>query len=277
MRKIFYLALAVTLVACDQKGRKSRFGNEDGTATADAPKKNTDHKTGKTTAGAPVIGERVAANTQVRIAPDGDIAATLLDYIPVHAAPQKKGWYPVSIDIDITPEEYTKPVFRKGRKLKVNGLAAGVLERDMRLPVATNGEKMWATLNGYTEKKNIRNGTIIETALVNFLKQHKGRSLADIQPFIRNFQLEEEKSLKPYTLFFNYESGIDDPSPMYRVALVCQGDELIGVVHSRPMQIEGSTPKKMQRDFTVHFMKDIDKSLREDFCKKFNQFILAAD
>ncbi|CAL1516905.1 hypothetical protein [Chitinophaga sp. MM2321] len=273
MKKIFYLALAVILVSCNQKGKKSGFGIEEDTGNTTTPKTVTK----KPAATPPIIGERVTPGAVIRNNPDGDPLVSLLDYVPVHCASLKKGWYPVSLDIDITKEEYSKPIFSKGRKIKVNGVAAGQLERDMKLSVATNGKKMWATINGYTEKKNIRTGTIVETALVNYLRQHKGRSVEDMQPFIHNFQLEEETTLKPYTLYFNYESGIDDPSPMYRLALVCQGKSLIGILHTRPLELTGSTSKKMQRNFTMQFLNGIDKSLKDDFCYKFNKFITSVD
>ncbi|WP_212002708.1 hypothetical protein [Chitinophaga sp. HK235] len=276
MKKICYLVMAVVLFACNPD-KHSRFGNEDetGDKKTAANKKTANAKTAST---APIISERVAAGTVIRSGPNGDVIATLTDYIPVYCAPLKNGWFPVLVNIDITAAEYTKPLFRKGHKIKVNGVSAGVLEKDIRLPVATNGEKMWATLNGYTEKKNIRSGTIVETAVVNFLHQHKGHSEEDLTPFIHNFQLEEDKSaIKPYTLYFNYESGIDDPSPMYRIALVCQGKQLIGVVHSRPLELPGSSSRRLQRGFTIHFLNGIDKSLQEDFCTKFNKFIVSVD
>ncbi|WP_146151319.1 hypothetical protein [Chitinophaga niastensis] len=273
--KICYLALAVLLLSCDQKSKHNKYDNEEGTDTTETTTKKTTAK--KPAVTAPVVGERVSGAAIVRTGPDGDPIVSLLDYIPVRCAPVKKDWYPVNVDFDITPEEFSKPIFRKGRKIKVNGVAAGVLQRDIKLPVSTNGQKMWATINGYTEKKNIRGGTVVETALVSYLKQHKGRSIDDMQPFIHNFKLEEETTLKPYVLYFNYESGIDDPSPLYRLALVCQGKQLIAVLHARPMEVDGSTSRRLQRNFTVNFLNGIDKSLKEDFATKFNKFITSVD
>ena len=271
------LALAVLLASCNLKN-KSKYDNEEDTAANNShstTKKNTSPKIAG--AIAPIISERISGGATIYNNPGGEPVLSLTDYIPLRCAPIKKDWYPVSVDFDITKEEFSKPLFTKGRKIKVNGVAAGVLQRDMKLPVSTNGEKMWATINGYTEKKNIRNGSIIETALTAYLKQHAGRSTDDMQPFIRNFKLEEETALKPYVLYFNYESGIDDPSPLYRLALVFQGKQLIGVLHSRPLQLDGSATRRLQRGFTVNYLNGIDKMLKEDFASKFNKFILSVD
>lgn len=272
------LALAVLLASCNLKN-KSKYDNEEDTAANSSHSNTTKKSTPPKLAGAiaPVISERISGGATIYNNPGGDPIVSLQDYIPLRCAPVKKDWYPVSVDFDITKEEFSKPLFSKGRKIKVNGVAAGVLQRDMKLPVSTNGEKMWATINGYTEKKNIRNGSIIETALTAYLKQHAGRSTDDMQPFIRNFKLEEETALKPYILYFNYESGIDDPSPLYRLALVFQGKQLIGVLHSRPLQLDGSTTRRLQRGFTVNYLNGIDKMLKEDFAVKFNKFILSVD
>lgn len=276
MKRYSIVILLFALSACDLKYNTDKYGNEGNTnnrlatkaAIPAAPKKNTT---------SPIIGERVNGKAILRDQPNGQPVVTLLDYVPLRAAKLQKDWYPVNIDFDITPEEYRKPLFRKGRKLEVNGRPAGTLEKDIRLPVATNGEKMWATIEGYVDKKSLRSGSIIETALTTFLNQHKGRSIQDMEPFIHNFQLEEEKVLKPYKLYFNYESGIDDPSPLYRLALIFQGQQLIGVLHSRPLTLEGSTTRRLQRGFTVNYLPGIDQTLKDDFATKFNKFILTVD
>lgn len=271
------LALAVLLVSCNLDNKTSKYDHEEDTTVPAAG--NTKKPTPKpaATAAAPIIGERVKGNAVIVMRPGGEPVVSLLDYIPLRCAPAKKDWYPVSVDFDITKEEFSKPVFHKGRKIKVNGVPAGVLQRDIRLPVATNGTKMWATVSGFTEKKNIRAGTIIESALTSYLKQHAGRSADDMQAFIHNFKLEKETVLVPYVLYFNYESGIDDPSPLYRLALVFQGKHLIGVLHSRPLQLPGSSSRRLQRGFSVSYLNGIDKSLKEDFAGKFNKFILSVD
>ncbi|SKD00294.1 hypothetical protein SAMN05660461_1767 [Chitinophaga ginsengisegetis] len=270
------LTLAVLLVSCNLDNKPGKYDNEENVAKNN--KKNaTETATKPARSKAPIVGERINGAATILNNPGGEPLVTLVDYIPLRCAPVKKDWYPVSVDFDITKDEFSKPLFHKGRKIKVNGVDAGVLQRDIKLPVATNGEKMWATINGYTQKKSIRNGTIIESALSSYLKQHTGRSAADMEPFIHNFKLEEETTLKPYVLYFNYESGIDDPSPLYRLALVFQGKQLIGVLHSRPIQLDGGTPRRLQRGFTVNYLNGIDKSLKEDFAVKFNKFILSVD
>jgi hypothetical protein len=270
------LTLAVLLVSCNLNNKPSKYDNEENVAKNNK-KPVTETAAKPAPSKAPIVGERINGAATILNNPDGEPLVSLVDYIPLRCAPVKKDWYPVSVDFDITKDEFSKPIFHKGRKIKVNGVEAGVLQRDIRLPVATNGEKMWATINGYTQKKSIRNGTIIESALSSYLKQHTGRSSAEMEPFIHNFKLEEETTLKPYVLYFNYESGIDDPSPLYRLALVFQGKQLIGVLHSRPIQLDGGTPRRLQRGFTVNYFNGIDKSLKEDFAVKFNKFILSVD
>ncbi|MFY0254871.1 hypothetical protein ACDQ55_13060 [Chitinophaga sp. 30R24] len=269
------LGLTALLVSCNLKNKHSRYENEEGSGNADMKKNNI--TTTPATPAAPIMSERINGKANLFDKPGGTAIISLVDYVPLRCAPVKNDWYPVNLDFDITKEEFSKPVFHKGRKIKVNGVPAGILQQDLRLPVSTNGQKMWATLNAYTEKKNIRKGTIIETALASFLKQHDGRSTTALQPFIHNFGLEEETTLKPYVMYFNYESGIDDPSPLYRIALIFQSKQLIGVLHARPLQLDGCVTRRLQRGFTVHYLHGIDKTLQEDFAGKFNKFILSVD
>ncbi|RFS24832.1 hypothetical protein DVR12_06465 [Chitinophaga silvatica] len=277
MNRLSIAVLMLLLSACDLKYRPDKYKNEGSTEVDQPTRSAKPTSTPKNTSPAPIKGERVNQSAIVRDQPNGEPIVSLLDYVPLRCAPVKKDWYQVNVDFDISKDEFSKPIFRKGRKIEVNGVPAGTLERDIKLPVATNGEKMWATINGYTEKKSLRSGSIIESALSVFLNQHKGRSTQDMQPFIHNFQLEEETVLKPYVLFLNYESGIDDPSPLYRLALIFQGQQLIGILHSRPFELAGSNTRRLQRGFTVNFLNGIDQTLREDFATKFNKFIVSVD
>lgn len=276
MKRYSIVFLLLALSACDLKYNTDKYGNEGNTASRLATKASISDAPKKTTS-SPVIGERVNGNAMLRDKPNGQPVVALVDYAPLRVAKLQKDWYPVNIDFDITRDEFSKPLFRKGRQLEINGKPAGTLEKDIKLPVATNGERMWATIEGYVDKKSLRAGSIIESALTTFLHQHKGRSTQDMEPFIQNFQLEEEKILKPYIFYFNYESGIDDPSPLYRLAIIFQGKQLIGVLHSRPFTLEGSTTRRLQRGFTVSYLPGIDQTLKDDFATKFNKFILTVD
>lgn len=276
MKRILYVLPFLLLAACNQNLSYEQEKESGGTTSKVTTAKKTTG-TGNKKEGAPIRGERTNGNVTVRSRPEGDALLTLSDYVPLRCGPVKKGWYPVSIDIDISRDEYSKPLFRKGRKITVNGVAAGTLQRDTRLPVATDGKRMWATVNGYTEQLSIRKGTVIETALVKYLEQHSGRSVDQMQPFIRNFQLQEEKILKPYQQYLNYETGTDDPSPLYRLSLIFQGKQLIGVLHARPLTIRGAATKRLQRGFIVSFLPGIAPTLREDYCRKFNHFITSVD
>jgi hypothetical protein len=128
MKRYSIVILLFALSACDLKYNTDKYGNEGNTnnrlatkaAIPAAPKKNTT---------SPIIGERVNGKAILRDQPNGQPVVTLLDYVPLRAAKLQKDWYPVNIDFDITPEEYRKPLFRKGRKLEVNGRPAGTLEK----------------------------------------------------------------------------------------------------------------------------------------------------
>jgi hypothetical protein len=260
------------LIACEQNNQSS--GKKSKPATTTTKKKTA---TNTPTPATPITGERMNGVANIRNAIDGDILFSLNDFVRVDCAPLNNGWYQISTEIDITQQEYQRPILKKGRKLKFNGTVVGEIMQDMKIYPATNGKRMWATINGFTQKNNIRQGTIIETALTTFLKQHNNNSLDELKPFIKNFKLEEDKQFAPFTHYFNYESTIEDISPLYRMVLVFHNNQLIGVVHSRPLDITGTSSRKLKRGFKVDFFTNTPKKLQDDYSKKFNAFITAVD
>ncbi|MET6995738.1 hypothetical protein [Chitinophaga defluvii] len=273
MKQLLYLLCSMLLlIACEQNNKPGKKNK---------PTDNTTTQKKKTTPppapASPVVGERISGPANIRNTIDGDVIFSLNDYVRVNCAPASNGWYPVSIDIDITQQEYQRPILKKGRKIKMEGILVGEILQDIKIFPATNGKRMWATINGFTRINNIRTGTIIENALPLYLKQHNGNSINDIKPFIKNFKLEEDKQFTPFVQYFNYESGIEDISPLYRLVLVFHQNKLIGVVHARPLELAGTGKRKLKRDFAVNFFNGTDKKIQEDYIRKFNAFITAVD
>lgn len=273
MKQLLYLLCSMLLlIACEQNNKSGKKNK---------PTDNTTTQKKKTTPppapASPVVGERISGPANIWNTIDGDVIFSLNDYVRVNCAPASNGWYPVSIDIDITQQEYQRPILKKGRKIKMEGILVGEILQDIKIFPATNGKRMWATINGFTRINNIRTGTIIENALPLYLKQHNGNSINDIKPFIKNFKLEEDKQFTPFVQYFNYESGIEDISPLYRLVLVFHQNKLIGVVHARPLELAGTGKRKLKRDFAVNFFNGTDKKIQEDYIRKFNAFITAVD
>lgn len=224
-----------------------------------------------------IIGERVRGRVEVRDKPGGNVLFTLADSTLVTCAEDKDGWCAVGLYMSIPAGEYGTDTLRKGRKIVVDGKEVGEVVKDMYVTTSSTGRESWAGLSGYTQHGNIYPFSVIEHALQGYVDTVSGRTLQAFLPFINSFKMERDEELKPYVSYFTYENWIDDPSPLPRVQLVFLEDTLVGVVHSRPLTLRHTTDHQLQRGFRVQFFSDVRQVAKDNFIKKFNDFITSVD
>lgn len=224
-----------------------------------------------------IVGERIKGPVEVRDKPGGEVLFTLTDSTPVTSAEEEDGWLAVGLYMQIPASEHGTDTIRKGRKIVLAGKEVGEVVKDTYVTTSSTGRESWAELTGYVPKDRIYPFSIIEQALAGYLDTVKGRTAEDLQPFIRSFAMEKDEELKPYVSYFTYESWIEDPSPLPRVQLVFHENRLLGVIHSRPLELPRTTEQKLERGFRVLFFNDAPPEVKENFTRQFNRFITSVD
>jgi hypothetical protein len=256
--------IAILLLSCGQQVRK-----------------NTPPAVSDTVVKAPlpdaIIGERVKGRVEVRDKPGGEVLFALADSTLVTCAADSAGWCAVGLYMPIANTEYGTDSVRKGRKIVVDGRAVGEVLQDMYVTTSSTGKESWAELTGYTQKDHIYPLSIIEGALRGYVDTVSSRSLEAFGRFINSFKMERADELKPYTSYFIYENWMEDPSPLPRVQLIFLENQLVGVVHSRPLTLPHTTDFPLERGFRVLFYNDLRQQAREEFIKAFNSFITSVD
>ncbi|MDH7460767.1 hypothetical protein QEG73_05735 [Chitinophagaceae bacterium 26-R-25] len=225
----------------------------------------------------PIWGERINGPANIRDTVDGEVIFSLYDKTLVSCTEENNGWHVISIIMDLAKDEFGIDTIRQGRKIVVNGKEVGVVLKDVAVSTMGTSTKTLGELLGYTRKNNIYSYSIIENALVNFLSKDTSRTITSMQSFIKDFKLEGDTSNKPFATFMNYETGIEDPSPLQRIELIFHNNNFIGAVHSRPISVPNTTDYKLERGFHVVFFNNVDKELRERFINYFNSYINTVD
>lgn len=226
-----------------------------------------------------VIGERTAGTVSLLDTINGNEIVTLYDNVLLNSATPVKGWSLVSLEVPISEAEAKDLLIRKGHQFTVEGEAKGEVLADVPLEATTtggNGQKR-GMFYAYIRSGSIKNGSVIERALEQYLQEHPGRSLEEMKPFIKRFHLEVSDTHQPFIEYFNYESTTDDPSPGYRTVLVFHNNRLMGLIDSRRVALKGVTIYKLLGAYNGYFFNDVDKRLQLDYVKRFNQFTSSAD
>jgi hypothetical protein len=235
-----------------------------------------DKKTGKKhSSSEKIVEERINGPANIRDTIGGKILFRLNDNARVSCTPLENNWYVVGVMMDIDTSEFGNNKVLKGRKILVNNKESGEVLRDMEVSTAMGGDVAWAVISGYTHKDNIKQETILENVLKKKINDNSDRKINSFKDIIDDFQLEKDDQFKGYTVYYNYENWIDDPSPMWRIGLVFQNDTLVAILHSRPIQINATKDYQLDRGFDCILFNDTKD--KEKLVQTFNHFVNSVD
>jgi hypothetical protein len=277
MRTFFIFLTAFTLFTCSSENSEQNQSSTDSQSAAiTEPAQKSRQATPQVKAPDPIIGERIDGPANIRDQINGKLLFSLNDHTLVNCTPLQNDWYQIGLLMDIEAGQSGMLEISEGQKIRVDGREVGEVKSDMSVYSGTDGEKSWAELIGYTHKDNIKPESIIETALSEYMSTvDNERSVAQLQDFIQQFQLEKNDGFEGYTIYYNYENWIEDPSPMWRIGLVFQNNRLVSILHSRPLEIAGTNDHRFNRGFDCLTYKDVDNS--SEIVKMFRQFVNSVD
>jgi len=262
MKKYLIIAFSLLLFSCSNNDESSIYNND----TLVTKEKEV------------FFGERIDGPANVRDSINGSIKFILTDDLIVENSEQINDWCEVGVFIPLTTKQYEESALIKGTKIydKAGSLICETVS-DVELWMTNeNGGDKYGFIGGYTHKTNIKNETIIENALTKYINSVGiNRNLKDFIKAIEQFQLERDEGFKGFEVFFNYESWIVDPSPMMRIGLVFQKERLVAIIHSRPLQINGTSDNKLDYAFDCLTYNDIDN--KDEIVSMFNLYVNSVD
>lgn len=278
MRKLFYLFPVLALVSCVENAKEPEQEQAMVSTHKDSVTTSVQRSSEKPLP-EKVIGERLSGTVTLLDTINGRKMATLHDNMLLNAGEDRNGWMMTGVEIDITVAQEKAMLLKKGQQLLIRGKVMGEALDDIPLEATgqTKDGALTGTFFGYLRSDNVKPGSVIESALSLYLAEHNSRMLPDMQPFIRQFQLQPTGFNEPFLEYANYESTVDDPSPAYRTVLVFYKNKLIGVVDSRRIVLQKTKEHQLDRAFHGYFFTDTDAALQKEYIRMFNDFINSVD
>lgn len=285
MKNYLYFLLALTLAGCVENKQREQQADSTVQQTENTIGPAPETTTPTTAPAAPaaiaeeIIGERVQGTVTLLDSANGRPIVQLNDNVQLDAGVPVKGWASTLVFTELNEKQTGSQVLKKGSPIITGGKVVGKVLEDVVIEMAFRNEERvsMGVFHAAVPQNKIKAGSVIETALGSYLHDNTGRTLSDMQSFIKQFQLRPLDINKPYIEYYKYESAADDPSPGYRTVLVFHQDRLIGVVSSRPMQLEGTRQYQLDRGYNGYFFTGTDEQLRKAYISKFNQFVNSAD
>lgn len=269
MKNLTYIIVLISILSCNSKqAEEKKVDNIQNETIEVSVTKETEL----------IIGERIDGPANVRSQPNGEVLFELYDNALVEVTTKpENGWYQVLVYAGIDYNEFEMDSILKDRQIIVGKDTIGKVLKTHYVSTGRGGDFAYAMLYGYTHKNNIKQETVIETIFKKILAE-KGRDFSGWKGFIEAFKLDNEAvGYDNFESFYNYENSIEDPSPGFRIVLLFEKQNLVGLIHSREIQINNTTVHKLNWSYYVTFFDDYSEKEQMEFVDYMNEWIQGVD
>lgn len=222
-----------------------------------------------------VLGERIDGPANVRDSINGEGIFSIEDNQLVECSEIKNNWYYIGLAIPLTEEQFREGKIKAGEKIYDGNQLICTIFKDTYFLMSSINEnkesnvKYFGIIDGYTFKDNIKETSIIERELEKILNSNKKLTKELFNEHLQNFRYEKGGlSIEGYEKveqFLVYGIWIEDPSPIDRVRLIFESNELIAVIHERELKMNGKKSYELVRGLEILIIKEFSNSKLEKF------------
>lgn len=179
----------------------------------------------------------------VRDKPNGKVLFELFDDVAVTTKAEKDNWYQIGVPFMLLEQHHTENMIRENTYfINRNGDSIGKTKSDLKF-YSWDGPDNQGYLLGYTFIKNIKKKFIPERMLENLIQNKKYNTKKELTKFLNKYHFElygnHEYLLPEIDMYTISESILYDITPTFRMSLLFKENRIIGVAHTRPIEIEG--------------------------------------
>lgn len=224
----------------------------------------------------PILGERIDGPANMRDSINGKTILSIEDNVLIQCSEIKNNWYQIGLVVPITKEQYDNNMIKKGDKITQKGNLICTAIEDIRLWMVDENKgsdssaKYTGLIGGYTYKDNVKQESIPERELEKILNSGQTLTKDKFDWYLKNFDFEqyglEIEGFEKAVQYMIYGALIDDPSPIDRIRLVFDSNELIAVIHERELNMKNKKSYDLVRGQELLVIKDFSK-------KELNGFI----
>lgn len=228
------------------------------------------------------FAERIDGPANIRQEARGEVIFTLNDNVDVDIGELKNDWYELVVSLILMEKQFESGLIKKGEKLYSGKGEIGVALKDLKLSSKYSGGgapgvPKWygVDIYGYTFKGNIKPESIVEPAISKLIESN--RQNLSIQTFKKHMDYFgyvdglKIKDLEEYDTYMIYESILDDISPLDRIRLIFEDENLIAVVHSRDLTIKNFETVPIERGRKLTLIKNFSPYDKKNFIEKNKQ------
>lgn len=224
-----------------------------------------------------IIGERIDGPANIRDTVNGRILFTLNDNVLVETSIAQGKWTIVGLNVKLTEQQFENfKIYPNTDLISSDGQKIGITKDTVYIWMT---EENSGLVGAYTHIDNIKKQSMPEFHLEQILEKEKF-TFSSLQSFIKNFKFQKYdlNKLPNLTQYLIYESIIEDMSPRDRITLLFnQSQNLVGIIHSRPLLTGKFKTYKLIRGHSLTVTAELTKTEINDLIKKRIEFYNSVD
>jgi len=172
--------------------------------------------------------------------------------------------------LTISKENYESAMLREGDSLRNSfDESIGIILRDF--PIWKTGvleDEYVGVIRAFTQDENLLSLSILERSLEMSLESGSP-TLDDLESFIVDHRLKFSELYPGYQSYFQAENEMLKEFPGYRMILIFSAQDLVGIVHSRKLNLSKFESQKTSKGLNFSFSADLAKDQKESIIQAF--------
>jgi len=222
------------------------------------------------------VGERINGPANIRDTVNGKILFYLNDGVIIETSPAINKWVKIGVFVKLTSKQMEAFKLEKNISLiNEDGKTIGKTISQVEISMI---EKEVGYLEAYTHQDNINMEFNPEEQLMKILAMGNYQKKA-LEPFMKKFgftEYQEDNKLK-FSQYFIYESTVVDLSPLDRITLLFDNQNVVGYFHTRNMVVKGFKTYELVRGHKLSILETLPNKDIKSLIQKRNAYYNSVD
>jgi len=222
------------------------------------------------------VGERINGPANIRDTVNGKILFSLYDGVIIETSPAINKWVKIGVYVKLTGKQIEAFKLEKNIPLiNEDGKTIGKTISPVEISMI---EEEIGYIEAYTHQDNINMAFNPEVQLMKILALGNYQKKA-LEPFMKKFgftEYQEDNKLK-FTQYFIYESTVVDFSPLDRITLMFDKQNVVGYFHTRNMVVKGFKTYELVRGHKLSIIETLPIKDIKSLIQKRNAYYDSVD
>ena len=222
------------------------------------------------------VGERINGPANIRDTVNGKILFSLNDGVIIETSPAINKWVKIGVYVKLTSKQIEAFKLEKNISL-INEIGKTIGKTSSQVEISMIEEEI-GYIEAYTHQDNINMAFNPEVQLMKILALGNYQKKA-LEPFMKKFgftEYQEDNKLK-FTQYFIYESTVVDFSPLDRITLMFDKQNVVGYFHTRNMVVKGFKTYELVRGHKLSIIETLPIKDIKSLIQKRNAYYNSVD